>query len=167
MPPIPTNTPVIQMRRQKYGGNFGHEIKPIHPDVVAEILEYLFNTTAWRTQPDLLKRRVQQWRLQLFEDGPGIISGGATNYPPPSLFAHPMTAGLSVVEANTDDDNQHDGEGDETDPDLEWIERGVELRMAGTSWNKLEEMLGRNRSTVRRVIGRTMTERGLTAPAGV
>lgn len=163
MPPIPTNAPVIQMRRPQFGGSFGFEIRPVHPDVVAEVLDYVFNSKAWRSNPELLKRRVQQWRLQLFEDSPGILSTGATSYPPPPLFAHAMTAGLSVLVANAPDDNTPDDD-DEPDPDTEWIERGVALRMEGTSWNKLEELLGKNRSTVRRVIGRTLTERGLTPP---
>lgn len=177
MPPIPTNTPVIQMRRPQFGGSFGFEIRPVHPDVVAEVLDYVFNSKAWRSNPELLKRRVQQWRLQLFEDSPGVLSTGATSYPPPPLFAHApifgmavhvsndpaMADGISLLVANTPDENQ-ESDADEADPDTEWIERGVALRMEGTSWNKLEEMLGRNRSTVRRVIGRTLTERGLTPP---
>jgi hypothetical protein len=72
--------PIPQMRRPRYSGDFGYETAPINPDVAAEILDYLFNTQAWKSNPDLLKRKVSGWRQRLFADSTGVLSTGLTDH---------------------------------------------------------------------------------------
>ena len=70
--------PKLQLRRQAYKPPFGYEMGTLNPPTVVEVLDYVFNTTAWKSSPELLRRKVQQWRERLFTDGPGSIGRGAT-----------------------------------------------------------------------------------------
>lgn len=140
----------LQMRRKVYGGSFGYEIAALNPEVVAEVLEYLFNTTSWKSNPELLQRRVSRWRLGLFLDGPGSLSTGAT-----AGTATPLFGDAEPVEPF---------DPTEIDPAVAWIEQAIARRMEGFGWSRLSVEFGKDRSTVRRVIGKAMAERGLVAP---
>lgn len=144
--------PSLQLRRQQYVHPFGHELAELNPDTVVEVLEYLFNTTAWKSNPDLLKRKISQARLRLFTDGPGTLSGGITPQHTDSLFAGTIEVMREVVAADEDDGNA-------------WIEKGIALRMEGAGWTRLAKELEKPRATLRRVIARAMDERGLVAPS--
>lgn len=162
MPTATASTPKLQLRRQAYKPPFGYEMGTLNPMTVVEVLDYLFNTTAWKSNDHLLRRKVQQWRERLFTDGPGSIGRGATMAQPThSLFADPMLEVVAtprpvapVVE-------------DDTDPDA-WIEEAIALRLQDPpmGWERIADTLRRPKTTVRRVIGQTMQDRGLAVGAG-
>jgi len=160
--------PTLQLRRPQYHHPYGFELATVNPDVVVEILDYLFNTTAWKSNPDLIKRKVTQTRLRLFDGGPGTLSDGITRQRNDSLFAGVspiMHAELSKLGADAYSplDTSVD-EADEVDDENAWIERGIALRMEGAGWTRLTKELGKPRATLRRVIAKAMDERGLVAP---
>jgi hypothetical protein len=158
--------PTLQLRRPQYSAPYGYELATLNPDTVVEVLDYLFNTKAWKSNPDLIKRKVMQARLRLFVDGPGTLSDGITRQRNDSLFAGeiPFSEPLKKALAETDFSSQILAEAQPADDDQAWIERGIALRMEGAGWTRLAKELGKPRATLRRVIAKTMDERGLVAP---
>lgn len=179
------NQPPLQLRRPQYQHPYGFELATLNPDTVVEILDYLFNTKAWKSNPDLLKRKVTQARLRLFADGPGTLSDGITRQRNDSLFATgtmltvadddrqiaadaPAGFAVTVGAPQETGEGSSEGEGEDSDADSDqaWIERGIALRMEGAGWTRLTRELGKPRATLRRVIAKAMDERGLVAPNG-
>jgi hypothetical protein len=143
-------TPSLQLRRQQFVRPFGYDMGTLNPDTVVEILDYLFNTTSWKTNPDALRRKVTQVRQRLYTDSPGTLSTGITPHTADSLF---RVKEAPVVAPTPEDD----------DPNA-WVDRAVALRMKGMGWTLVARELDKPRATLRRIVAKEMDERGLTAP---
>jgi hypothetical protein len=143
----------LQLRRPQYRHPFGYEMAPLNPDTVAEILDYLYNTKAWQSAPDALRRKVTQTRARLYLVGAPKLSGGGTPQTLASLFPGADAPVQEPSSPPVADD----------DPDA-WLERAIAMRMQGLGWTKLEQELLKPRATLRRVVAKEMDERGLTVP---
>ena len=153
--------PALQLRRQQYKHPFGFEMGTLNPETVVEVLNYLFNTTAWKHQPELVTRKVKAWRERLFIDGPGSIGRGAT--PPPqthSLFAPVPEPVIMVADEPEDDGTRLPWETPEPEA---WIEEAIALRQQEPpmGWERIALTLKRPKTTVRRVVGDAMRDRGI------
>lgn len=152
------SSPALQLRRQQFKHPFGFEMGTLNPETVVEVLNYLFNTTAWKSQPELIRRKVMAWRERLYMDSPGSIGRGAT--PPPqahSLFAPVPEPVVMVAE---DEGVRLPWDPPESEA---WIEEAIALRQQDPpmGWERIALTLKRPKTTVRRVVGEAMRERGL------
>lgn len=143
----------LTIRRQQFAHPFAYESATVNPEVAAEVLEYLFNTTAWKTNAELLPRKVRQWRERLFS-----AAAPAASVPAPladadrHLAAAPASMGASVVPPAGEEDD--------------WVLRAVELKRQGMGWSKVSQEIGRPRATVRRVVEAEFRARGEAVPLG-
>lgn len=119
----------------------------VHDSVAEEVLNYLFNTTAWKHNPDLLPRLVPKWRARLFT---GEV---APDFPP----ATPVALVGGAIDGETPEDPPSDTPpmvgGDEDGPP-HWSEVAVQLRAEGKSWSQVAEATGQKLSTVRDAVKR-------------
>lgn len=143
----------LQIRRNQFRHPFGYELAAPNERVVIEILEYLFNTTAWKTNPDALKRKVRLWRENLFAVGAPTAG--------PDIFVDDAPAVAPAI-VETPAEPTPPAEEDEVD----WVEQAVSLKLQGMGWTKIADTLKRPRATVRRVVGAEFTQRGLEVPVG-
>lgn len=100
---------------------------PVNEDVATDVLNFLFNTQTWKTNPDLLILRVRKWRERLWV----LPTATATEAP---------------TEAPADDVPYAPTEGEAPE---NWAEKAVRLREEGRSWNQIAAETGRAVGTVR------------------
>ena len=109
---------------------------PVNEATATEVLNYLFNTNTWKTNPDALILKVRSWRQRLFAEAP---------------TPEAMRESLGVPEqaaADTAADAPGDAPGDT------WAERAVAMRLAGSSWNQIKAETGKSISTIRDAVKR-------------
>jgi hypothetical protein len=153
----------LTIKRPQFRHPFGYESAEVNVETVREVLEYLFNTTAWKTNQDALPRKVRQWRERLFasntvarieasavasDDGPtdpASLPYGVAS-PPPTTVAH------THLEVAVDSD---------------WVVRAMELKRQGMGWTRISQEVLRPRATVRRLVEKEFAERGEPVPSGV
>jgi hypothetical protein len=144
----------LSIKRQQFQHPFGYETATVNPAVAAEVLEYLFNTTAWKTNPEALRRKVRHWREQLF----------AKTAPAPAAHAS-APAPAAAVESPVED-RVLPAASPEADEAEDWLLKAVELKRQGMGWTKLSVELGRPRATLRRLVEQEFRSRGEAVPLG-
>ena len=109
---------------------------PVNEATATEVLNYLFNTNTWKTNPDALILKVRNWRQRLFAEvpTPGEMRD-SLGVPEP---AEAYTAEAAPGEAPSDT----------------WAERAVAMRLAGNSWNEIRAATGKSVSTIRDAVKR-------------
>lgn len=131
---------------------YAYEDVPVSAAVVREILEYMFNTRKWKSEPELLHRRIAQWRQRLYAHehaGVSVLSETAPDAPTPEFPpADPSKEATFVM-----------------DDDPAWLQAALVLRVQRkASWNAIATRTNKPRSTVQRVVRAVLEQRGLVDP---
>ena len=111
--------------------------RPVNDAVATEVLDYLFNTNTWKTNPDALILKVRRWRETLWS-----VPTGA-----------PTVLALPVEEAEGAEAPQPSERSEKPDEET-WAETAVQLRLEGRSWNQIKAVTGKSISTIRDAVKR-------------
>jgi hypothetical protein len=137
---------------------YNYEPVPVAEDTVRDVLEYLFNTRAWKSEPELLQRRVAQWRVRLYaHERPGVAPL-TVGEPAPMQPTQPPETAVGATTGTAPDPLL-------TEDDPAWLQAALTLRVQHrASWPVIAERVQRPRSTVQRVVRQTLKARGYLDP---
>lgn len=146
--PEPTE---FTIKRVQQRPPYNYERVRLNAATVRDVLEYLFGTTGWKQEPEMLHRRVAHWKQTLYADdahvhATSVLLESAPDAPPPAMPpADPATPQQYVYE-----------------DDPGWLARALVLRvMHGASWPAIAEQVGKPRSTVQRVVKQAIADRNI------
>lgn len=110
----------------------------VNDDVATEVLEYLFNTRNWKTNPEALILKVRRWRERLFTTEQRVVD-----------IAPPVAA----MVADDEPEETPDAGAPDDEPE-HWTDRAVRLRSEHWSWSKIAADVGKPIGTVRDAVKR-------------
>lgn len=138
------------VRVEQYHPPYGHDHVTPPDDLVADVFNYLFNTTRWKSDPDQLRKKVVGWRQRL------SVARKAQTGPAPLLVlsdddSEPPADSVGIIQAQVD---------------VEWMREACLLRVRDRlGYERIGQQVGKSKNAVRKAVTETLDALGIENPA--